>query len=71
MTQNERIIDYIKRFGSITTFETFTELGITRLSARIYDLTAEGYDFERVTEHSTNRLGEKVSYTRYSLKEKK
>jgi hypothetical protein len=68
MTQNDRIIEYIKRFGSISTYEAFTELGITRLSARIYDLQAAGYDFNRETVHAINRLGESVSYTRYSLK---
>ena len=68
MTQNDRIIEYIKRFGSISTYEAFTELGITRLSARIYDLQAVGYDFNRETVCAINRLGETVYYTRYSLK---
>ena len=68
MTQNERILAYVKEFGSITTFEAFSELGITRLAARIYELTEEGHDFERETVKSKNRLGESISYTRYSLR---
>ena len=67
MTQNERVIEYIKRFGSITTFEAFSELGITRLSARIFDLEAIGYSFNRETISKVNRMGDKVSFTRYSL----
>ena len=69
MTQCDRIIDYIKRFGSITTIEAFTDLGITRLASRIHDLTEDGYDIERQTESGKNRFGEKVHYTRYSLRE--
>lgn len=38
MTQNEMIYDYLKKKGSITTYEAFTELFITRLSARIFDI---------------------------------
>lgn len=68
MTQNERVIEYIKRFGSISTYEAFTELGITRLSARIFELQEAGHEFDRETVHSINRMGESVSYTRYSLR---
>ena len=32
------IYDYLKKNGSITTYEAFTELFITRLSARIFDI---------------------------------
>ena len=31
----ERVLQYIKDFGSITTFEAFTELGCSRLSEYI------------------------------------
>ena len=68
MTQNERVIAYIKRFGSISTFEAFTELGITRLSARIFELQEAGYNFNRETVSKVNRMGDKVSFTRYSLR---
>ena len=68
-TQCQRIIDYIKKFGSITTIEAFTDLGITRLASRIHDLTVDGYDIERQTESGKNRFGETVHYTRYSLRE--
>ena len=68
MTQCERIIDYINTFGSITTLEAFTELGITRLASRIHDLTEDGFEFEREMILSRNRYGEIVHYKRYSLK---
>lgn len=42
MTQNESVLDYMKRNGSITSMEAFDKLGITRLSARIFDLRKAG-----------------------------
>lgn len=68
MTQCERIIDYINTFGSITTLEAFTDLGITRLASRIHDLTEDGFEFDREMITSRNRYGEIVHYKRYSLK---
>lgn len=68
LTQEERVLEYIKEFGSITTWEAFADLGITRLSAKIFDLDKLGYKFDRKTEISTNRYGKKVHYTRYSLR---
>lgn len=44
MTQCERIIKYINDFGSITTYQAFTDLGITRLASRIHDLSERGYE---------------------------
>lgn len=66
MTQGERIIDYINRFGSISRKEAFNDLGITELSARICELEKKGYSFDRKSETSKNRFGDPVTYTRYS-----
>lgn len=67
ITQEDRVLQYIKDFGSITSWEAFSQLGITRLSAKIFDLDKMGYRFKKQTEYSTNRYGKKVHYTRYSL----
>ena len=37
-TQCERIVQYMKDFGSITTLQAFTDLGCTRLASRVTDL---------------------------------
>lgn len=72
MTQCEKIIKYIEKHGSITTWDAFRDLGITRLSGRIHDLTyTHGYEFERTTETARNRDGETVNYTRYTFMKKK
>ena len=42
MTQCEKVLEYMKANGSITTFECFEKLHITRLSARIKDLRDQG-----------------------------
>ena len=67
MTQTEKVIEYMRDFGSITTFQAFNDLGITRLASRICDIEKSGVKVERQTEIATNRYGDKVHYTRYSL----
>lgn len=68
MTQKERIVRYLKDEGSITALEAVRELGVLQLSARLCELIEDGYDFDKKTESSLNRYGERVYYTRYSLK---
>lgn len=69
MKQTERILKYIDEFGSISSMEAFADLGITRLSARIFDLEDMGIRFDRKQEAVINRYGDKVYYTRYSRAE--
>lgn len=68
-TQCDRIIQYIKDFGSITTLEAFTELGIVRLGARISELRKDGVKIADKPETVKNRYGEKCHIKRYYLKE--
>lgn len=64
----ERVLNYIRDFGSITTFEAFTELGCTRLSEYIRQLRIE-YQIKDEWITSTNRYGEKVQFKKYWLEE--
>lgn len=68
-TQVDRVIDYMKKFGSITTLDAFRDLGITRLSARIYEVKDRGYLVKTETITGKNRFGEKTHYFKYSLVE--
>ena len=68
MTQSERIIAYIEKYGSITPYEAFADLGITKLATRISEMTARGIEFDREMETSKNRYGQEVHYMRYSLR---
>jgi len=45
MTQKQAVLARMEQRGSISTFEAFT-MGITRLSARIYDLRQDGVKIE-------------------------
>ena len=65
--QKSRILDYIKQFGSITSWEAYNELGITQLGARIDQLQKEGYEFKTEWEHKKNRYGNDVSFKRYYI----
>ena len=68
MTQNEMLLDYLNKNGSITTYESFTELFITRLSARIHDLKRMGYQFNEEWITKKNRYGKICSFKKYILK---
>ena len=67
VTQGAKILKYMRDYGSITPVEAFRDLGVMRLGARIYDLEQEGIRLVHERENSTNRMGEKVSYSRYRL----
>lgn len=64
-----RVINYMREFGSITTFDAFMDLGCTRLSEYIRQarLTLNVKD---KWEQTTNRWGKKVEYKRYWIEEK-
>ena len=66
-TQVERIKKYIEDFGSITTLEAFTELGIVRLGARISEMRKDGLKITDKQECVKNRYGEKCYIKRYFL----
>ena len=67
--QCERILDYMRKFGSISPIEALSDLSVMRLASRISEMKANGYKIEKKTEKSINRLGEPVKYARYRLVE--
>lgn len=38
LTQEEKVLKFIREHGSITSLQAFRQLGITRLSAKIFNL---------------------------------
>lgn len=64
MTQVERIIQYMDDFGSISTMEAFTDLGVTRLASRIHEIR-QFMPIVGEMVSGKNRYGEKVSFMRY------
>lgn len=59
-----RILNYMREFGSITTYEAFIDLGCTRLSEYIRQIRFE-HNVKDEWLSTTNRYGEKVKYKKY------
>lgn len=66
MTQHERILAYIDRFGSISPAEAYADLGITKLATRISEMIRKGEKITKRMETNRNRFDEPVHYMRYS-----
>lgn len=66
-TQKDRIINYIRQFGSITSWEAYQDLGVMQLGARIDQLKKDGYEFTTEWVQKKNRFGEDVSFKKYYL----
>ena len=67
MSQEKKILEYIKEHGSITTLDAFTDLGCARLSARIANLRSKGIDIVSEQVSVRNRFGQTCHVARYSL----
>lgn len=64
----DRIISYMREFGSITTYNAFIDLGCSRLSEYIRQIRLT----HKVSDewvYTLNRYNEKVKYKRYWLEE--
>ena len=66
-SQNERILQYIEEFGSITQLDALRDLGVMRLASRISDLRGLGYPITSRIETVENRFGEKCHIKRYTI----
>lgn len=67
MSQENMILEYMRKHGSITSLEAYRDLGIMRLAARISVLQDRGHNVIGEYETDTNRYGEKVRFKRYRL----
>lgn len=68
-TQNDRIMRYMRDFGSITSADAMRDLGVMRLASRVSDLKRQGVRISDTWETAKNRYGDTVSYKRYRLEE--
>ena len=68
MTQNERVLKHMRKYGTITTKQAYDLYGITRLGARIYELRSMGFDIVADTVPVKNRFGEKAHVARYRIR---
>ena len=68
-TQCEKVLEYMRTFGSITQIQALQDIGCMRLASRISDLRGQGYSIGRRIKTSKNRYGESVSFAEYYLEE--
>lgn len=66
-TQNERLLDYLKKHGKITQFEAISELGILRLASRVNDCRNSGISILSSMVEVKNRFGENCRVAEYRL----
>ncbi len=67
MTQNEQVLQHMQDVGPITTLVAVREYGITRLSARIYDLKAAGFEVETRWREVRDRHGQRKHVVEYAV----
>lgn len=64
-TQKKKIIEYMKQFGSVTSWEAYRDLSITQFATRIKELKEEGYRFQTKWEKRKNHEGKLVNFKRF------
>lgn len=64
-THEGRLLDYLEKFGSITSLQAIQDLGNTRLSGTIYTLKRKGYKFNTESISVPNRFGGKTKVAKY------
>ena len=69
-TQREEVLNFMNKYGSISAFDAFTELGVTQLGARIKELEEKGWVIGRMKRAViSGRTGKKIHYVEYFIKE--
>lgn len=69
-TQADRVLKYIKTFGSISRADALNDIGVANLTAVIDDLRHKfGYNIVTTMIKTRNRYGEPITYARYRLGE--
>lgn len=69
MTQTQQIQTHLVKHGGITSLEAIQLYGITRLSARIWELKKSGMEILSRDVAVKNWNGDTIRVTRYSLPE--
>lgn len=68
-TQRDRVLQYIREVGHITSYEAYRDLGCTQLATRISELKDRGYCFTKERIQTKNKYGDNTHYDKYFLTE--
>lgn len=67
VTQRERVLQYIREHGFITSMDAFNKLGCTQVATRILELKGMGYRFRKERIYTKNMYGDDTHYDKYFL----
>lgn len=68
-THKQKVLNHLKKKGTITSMQAIKKYGNTRLGEYIRQLRAEGYNIETVKTSAPNRYGKTTYFAVYELKE--
>lgn len=68
MRMHDVILNHLKTYKTITTYEAIQKYGCTRLSHYIWELRNDGYIIVAETVPSKNRYGHRNNYAKYVLR---
>ena len=72
LTQTKLVLQHLNEHGSITSYEAFKLYGVTRLSAKIYELRHKnGYSISSSLETVNTRLGHHATIAVYKLEKER
>ena len=69
VTQKEQVLNHLKTYGSLTSWDAIMEYGITRLSHHIYCLRNDGIIIPDERVQVKTRLGRTTIISKYSLRD--
>lgn len=67
--QTDRVLSYMRHYGSITALEAMRDLGVYRLASRIHELREHGFDITSDNVLVQNRYGDRSCIACYTLNE--
>ena len=69
MTQNEMVLDHLRKYHKITDLDAYSNLGVRRLSAIIWRLRNAGIMIRTENTTRPNRFGIPTTFATYVLEE--
>ena len=69
MTQNELVLNHLRKHHKITDLEAYRDLGVRRLSAIIWNLRTSGIMIRTENTTRPNRFGKPTTFATYILEE--
>lgn len=64
-TKTKQVLEHLRQYGTITSWEAITQYGATRLASIICNLRKRGYDIKTITIMDKDRNGNVCQYAKY------